>query len=84
MGVVTDLTPNEVCAAWQEREFWPEEYGFDVQATNAVGNGWACRIGRVILVEQSSGVHKSYLYDHEREAVEQWPRFEAAYGEPAA
>lgn len=49
-------------------------------AWNSVGNGWACRIERAILVETSDGRHECELYETVEDAERAWPEFERTYG----
>lgn len=67
-----DYDANWLSQPWDDREI--------PVAFNDVGNGWACRIDRVILVEESSGRHVAHVYETVAEAEAAWPEYERDYG----
>lgn len=85
---MTNLDYGRLACAWQMKEDyarsaisqpWDDP---DEQATNSVAAGWACLLGRAILVEEQSGTHSAFLYDDDAQARAAWPAFEETYGEP--
>jgi hypothetical protein len=87
MATHHELDLARLVQAWEAREDYDSSWlsqpwdEADDTASNDVGNGWACRIGRVVLVEQSDGQRRSISYDRELEARLDWRTFEEAYGD---
>lgn len=84
-----DIEYPRLIAAWELREDYdsswlsqPWDRGEpDEEATNDIAAGWACRIGRVCLVEEVTGVRQSYLFGDEQAARELFEGLALLYGD---
>lgn len=69
-----EYDPNALSQPWEDTNI--------PVASNSIAAGWACRIGRAILIEEQAGTRNSELFETDAEAEAAWPAYVAEYDEP--
>lgn len=83
-----DIDYGRLLCAWEDKTDYDASWlsqpweDADETASNSIGAGWACLIGRAILVERQDGVHVGYIHGSKGEAAQMWTSYRTAYSDP--